>query len=402
MPAADTHTDFANLPAFHVLIAAAGSGSRFCSKTPKQYLKIAGKPLLRHSIETFLSLPSCASLHVIIDPTDADKYHDAVRGLTLPAPIAGLNERNKSIFNGLKNIPKLKNEELILIHDAARPCVRAEYVARLLMTLQTERAASLATPISATLRRASNEQTASESVSRDALWAMQTPQGFHFGDLLKAHETAPPDMNATDDTTLVTALGIPVKLVEGCTTNIKITHPQDLIMAEKILAAPTITLSGQGFDVHAFDADKPGPVRIGGIDIPHERALRGHSDADVALHALTDAILGAIGQGDIGRHFPPSDDTFKDMDSAVFLQKALDLMTEQSATLNNIDLTIICEAPKIGPHAEKMQTRIAQLTGLAPTRINIKATTTEGLGFTGRKEGIAAQAIVSVSMKDTA
>ncbi|MCB9983021.1 MAG: bifunctional 2-C-methyl-D-erythritol 4-phosphate cytidylyltransferase/2-C-methyl-D-erythritol 2,4-cyclodiphosphate synthase [Rhodospirillales bacterium] len=383
-------------------MAAAGSGSRFGNKTPKQYLHVAGKPLLRHSIDTFLSMPTCASLHVIIDPSDADLYHDAVQGLNLPGAIAGSNTRNKSIFNGLKTIPKLKSEDLILIHDAARPCINAEDIASLLMAMQAERAATLATQVSATLRRSKQDDLAAEQVSRDDLWIIQTPQAFLFGDLLEAHEKAPRSQDATDDTALVSALGIPVKLVEGAASNIKITHPQDLIMAEKLLNPPTITLTGQGFDVHAFAPDKPGPVRIGGIDISHDRALKGHSDADVALHALTDAILGSLGQGDIGRHFPPSDNRFKNMNSAIFLKKALDLLKDQNATLNNIDLTIICEAPKIGPHEPRMRQRLAELTGLPPARINIKATTTEGLGFTGRREGIAAQAIVSVSVQDAA
>ncbi|USO06187.1 MAG: 2-C-methyl-D-erythritol 4-phosphate cytidylyltransferase [Rhodospirillales bacterium] len=392
-----------DLPAFHVLIASAGTGSRLgTAATPKQYLKIHNKAVLRYSIETFLSMPTCASLQVIIGADDAELYHDAVRGLELPKPIIGSDKRNKSIFNGLKEIHKVKNEDMILIHDAARPCIATDDIATLLMSLQTERAASLATPVSATLRRAGDGNKAAETVPRDNLWAVQTPQGFLFGDLLKAHETANPHTNATDDTALVSAIGIPVTLVEGSASNIKITYPQDLIMAEKILATQTVPLTGLGFDVHAFDKNQCGPVRIGGIDIDHDHALKGHSDADVALHALTDAILGTIGEGDIGQHFSPSDDAFKNMDSSLFLKKALELMHAQSAHLNNIDLTIICEAPKIGPHAGPMRARLAKLTGLPENRINIKATTSEGLGFTGRREGVAAQAIVSVSAKEAA
>ncbi|MCB9980909.1 MAG: 2-C-methyl-D-erythritol 4-phosphate cytidylyltransferase [Rhodospirillales bacterium] len=392
-----------DLPAFHVLIASAGTGSRLGdAAVPKQYLEIHRKAVLRYSIETFLSMPTCVSLQVIIGANDAELYHDAVRGLELPKPIIGSDKRNKSIFNGLKEISKVKNEDIILIHDAARPCVHPQEITGLLHALQTHRAATLACPISATLRRADANNMAADQISRDGLWAIQTPQGFRYEDLLKAHETADPRINATDDTNLVSAIGIPVKLVEGSAVNIKITYPQDLTMAEKILAPKTVPLTGLGFDVHAFDKSHPGPVRIGGIDIDHDHALKGHSDADVALHALTDAILGAIGEGDIGRHFPPSDDAFKNMDSSLFLKKALELMYAQSAHLNNIDLTIICEVPKIGPHAGPMRTRLAQLTGLPENRINIKATTSEGLGFTGRREGIAAQALVSISVKEAA
>lgn len=388
----------AALPSFHVLIAAAGSGQRMDSETPKQYLKIHGKPVLRYSIETFLSMPECASLRVIINPDDAGLYHDAVMGLNLPPPITGGKERNISINNGLKKLDKVKYKDIILIHDAARPLVSTTDIKALLSSLRNNRAASLATPISSTLRRANSENQAAEQISRDNLWALQTPQAFRYEDLRNAHEQADPSKTHTDDTTLVSAIGIPVKLVEGSKNNLKITNPEDLPMAQKLLTPQTQTRSGLGFDVHAFDNEKPGPLRLCGIDIEHDRALKGHSDADVALHALTDALLGAIGEGDIGRHFPPSNNDYKDMDSTIFLEKALEMARAKHGQINNLDLTIICEEPKITPHAPEMTHRISQILNLDQNAINIKATTTERLGFTGRKEGIAAQAIITVTM----
>lgn len=391
----------AQIPAFHVLIAAAGRGARMGSPVPKQYRNLAGKPVLRHSIETLLRLPGCLSLTVIIDPHDAKLYHEAVSGLDLPTPIHGSDERNKSIYNGLKELPDIKNEDLILIHDAARPCLKGREIEKLLEALLNNRAACLAAPLSSTLRRAGDDGEAAEIIPRDSLWALQTPQGFRYGDILDAHRAADPQTPHTDDTRLVSALGIAVKLVEGSETNIKITRPEDFELAQKILNEQPLFLTGTGFDVHAFSKDRPGPVRLCGVDVPSPHALEGHSDADVGLHALTDAILGAIGEGDIGRHFPPSNDAFKNMDSAVFLEHALNLMRGGGGTLVNIDITLICETPKIGPHAEAMRARLAALTGLPPARVNVKATTTEKLGFTGRGEGIAAQAAASVLLRKT-
>ncbi len=394
---AQTSGQYSDLPNFHVLIAAAGTGQRMGTETPKQYIKIHGKSVLRYSIETFLSLPECASLRVIINPNDADLYHDAIMGLDLPPSIGGGKERSDSIINGLNSLDNLKNEDIILIHDGARPLTSPENIRSLLESLKNNRAATLAAPISATLRRSDNQNSAIEQVSRDNLWSIQTPQAFRYEDLLKAHKNADPEKSYTDDTALVSAIGIPVKLVEGSEENIKVTRPQDLEMAEKLLKPKTITRSGLGFDVHAFDADKPGPVRLCGVNIDHPHALKGHSDADVGLHAITDALLGAISEGDIGQHFPPSNDKFKDMDSAIFLEKSLEIATSKNAHINNIDLTLICEEPKIGPHAHAMRKRIAEILNLQENQINVKATTTEQLGFTGRKEGIAAQALVTIT-----
>ena len=224
------------LPDFHVLIAAAGSGARMGQDIPKQYSKIHGKAVLRYSIEAFLSIPACQSVRVIINPDDADLYHEAVSGLDLPGFIAGAKERNLSIYNGLKALSNLKNEDIIMFHDGARPCILQQDIENFLLALTQHPAATLAAPVSSTLRKAGNDNLAREQVPRDDLWAIQTPQGFRYGDIMKAHESADPNKTYTDDTALASAIGIPVKLVQGSNTNIKITLPEDLQLAEKLLA----------------------------------------------------------------------------------------------------------------------------------------------------------------------
>ena len=354
--------------------------------------------MLRYSLECFISHPLCAGVHVIIGADDADTYQNATSGLKNITFSTGGKNRKESTYNGLKNIFDIKNEDIILIHDAARPCITHHDIDNIIETLKNHRASSLAIPVSASLCKTETSNLRAETVDRDQLWALQTPQGFRYEDILNAHKNADPDTEYTDDTALVCTHNIPVKLVQGRATNIKVTYPEDLEMAEKLLHTYRRTRSGLGFDVHAFDLDQTGPLRIGGIDVEHKHPLKGHSDADVALHTITDAILGAIGEGDIGQHFPPSDDTFKDVDSRIFLEKAIELLKQKGGTLENIDLTIICEEPKIGPHAPKMRQKIAEICDCAEEQINVKATTTEQLGFTGRKEGIAAQAIATVQL----
>lgn len=388
-----------NTPEFHVIILAAGTGNRFGGETPKQYLPLNGKPVLRHSIDTFQSIKKCKSIQVVINEEHLNLYQNSVKNLNLPPPINGGKERNISVFNALKNIANISNKDLVLVHDAARPCVSKDEILNLLAAMNTEKAASLATPVTATLRKGENDYAGTQ-ISREALWAMQTPQAFYYGDLLKAHEASKPGLPYTDDTSLISEFGITVKIIRGASTNIKITTLEDFKMAEKILSPSMTILSGTGFDVHAFDTEKAGPVKLCGIDVQHNYALKGHSDADVGLHALTDAIYGAIGEGDIGIHFPPSNPDFKNMDSVIFLQHALEEMADKQGQLQNIDLTLICEEPKIGPYAPQMKQRIADICGLSAARVNIKATTTEKLGFTGRKEGIAAQALVTVRIPD--
>lgn len=387
------------LPTFHILIAAAGSGVRAGSNIPKQYADLNGISVLEHSIQKFQNIEQCDSVRVIFDPQHA-KWLQHIKKLYPDIKTStGGKKRKNSIYNALKDFSNIKDEEIILIHDAARPCVSKQDIYSLLYALSNYRAATLASQITSTMVRANNKNLRSQSVERKHLWEIQTPQAFRYADLLKAHEQAKNATEYTDDTALVSELGIDVSLVQTNALNIKITHPQDFQVAQQLLQSRTIPLTGHGFDVHAFKPQTKGPVRLCGINVKHTSSLMGHSDADVGLHALTDAILGAIAEGDIGQHFPPSDDTFKNMDSAIFLQKALDLLKKHQASLNNIDITLICEEPKIGPYTDKMRERISTLTGLHKSRINIKATTTEKLGFTGRKEGIAAQALVSIAKR---
>lgn len=393
---ADTNT--AARQPFHVIIVAAGRGARMQSETPKQYLPLAGKMVLEHSISLFQSMPECGSIMVIINPDDAKSVHALRSRYNKIGFIQGGHARSDSVYNGLKALSHISDKDIVLIHDAARPCISRHMVRALVASLEAGYGATLALPVSDTLRKGDIQDSviAGEQIPRDALWRIQTPQAFYYGDILKAHQNAGPETSATDDTALASQIGLKIKLVQGSEQNIKITYQQDIMMAENFLSARMETRTGLGFDVHAFDPESIGPVRLCGMDIDHAHALAGHSDADVGLHALTDALLGAIGQGDIGRHFPPSDMSFKNMDSAIFLEKAVRLLQEMGGTIINLDLTLICEAPKITPYSDMMRARVAEITGAPQNRINIKATTTERLGFTGRKEGIAAQALASV------
>jgi 2-C-methyl-D-erythritol 4-phosphate cytidylyltransferase/2-C-methyl-D-erythritol 2,4-cyclodiphosphate synthase len=370
---------------FYALIAAAGSGTRLGGDAPKQYRKIGGKTILRHTVEAFLACPGLQRLAIIIDPAHRDLYDKAVRGLSLPPCIIGGPDRKSSVYNGLKQFSALGQTDVVLIHDAARPFIRPAEIAAVAAAALSHKVASLSLPVANTLK---NEKGG--YVSRDGLHALQTPQGFHYGLLVRAHEQS--SETATDDTSLVAALGHEVKLLPGTCENFKITTMDDLHMAEKLL--PRTARTAMGFDVHAFtDGNK---VRLCGVDIPHTKTLAGHSDADAALHALTDALLGTLAAGDIGEHFPPSDPEWKGADSAVFLRHAVEMVRARGGEIVNLDLTVICEAPKIGPHREKMQARVAEICGILPDQVGIKATTTEGLGFTGRGEGIAVQAVASI------
>lgn len=381
--------------AFHVLIAAAGDGKRFGSNRPKQYTLVHGKTLLRHTLDIFLNHKNLASIRVIINPEHRALYHEAVSGLSLPEPVHGSITRKLSIYNGIKEFTQVKDDEIILIHDAARPLVAHEDINRLIEEARHTGAATLATPITDTLRK-----TDGETVNRDGVWAIQTPQAFHYAILKKAHERAG-TRDATDDSSLVTDLGLTVALVEGSRTNIKITRPEDMLIAQRFLQTHYEVRTGMGFDVHAFERqDLNRPLMLCGVRLDHEYGLAGHSDADVALHAITDALLGALAEGDIGQHFPPSDIKYKNMSSDVFLRHAAQLAAEKGAILQNIDVTIICEAPKIGPYRRQMQARVAEILGIAAEKIGIKATTTERLGFTGRGEGIAAQAVATLKIPE--
>jgi 2-C-methyl-D-erythritol 4-phosphate cytidylyltransferase/2-C-methyl-D-erythritol 2,4-cyclodiphosphate synthase len=381
---------------FHVVIAAAGQGLRFGSKIPKQYSVLAGKSMLRHAVERFIGLPGLQSITIIIQPEHTEYYHQAIKGISLAPPVMGGAERSISIRNALNALSSLRPDDIVLIHDAARPLIQRHDILNLINALHDHDAATLASPVADTLRRGDDNNTAHESINRDKLWAIQTPQAFRAKILKKAHESI--EGIFTDDTSIVSALGTDVKIVNGSRSNIKITRPDDFEMAEKLLMHSTETRTGMGYDVHAFSKNPNRALMLCGIKIDHPFGLEGHSDADVGLHALTDAILGSIGSGDIGQHFPPSKSEFKDMDSAIFLEKACAMLRAKGGSIINADITLICETPKIGPHRDAMQKRVADILAIDVTRVNIKATTTEGLGFTGRGEGIAAQAIVNIKI----
>lgn len=377
---------------FAVIIVAGGTGTRFNADLPKQYAKIGKKTILRHTLDVFLSCPNLLAIQVVINETHGDLYSESIAGLSILPPATGGNTRQQSVFNGLASL-KLNPDDIVLIHDAARPCLTPDYIQKLVDAVATHRAATLICPVSDTLRR-HDENYLHEIVDRNGLVTVQTPQGFRYGDIMTAHQKHARG-NFTDDTTLASAAGLPVAFVTGPRTNIKITHAEDIMLAEKLLTSSyPVPRTATGFDVHAF-GDAASHIRIGGIDIPHTHKLAGHSDADVVLHAITDALYGLIADGDIGSHFPPGNNDYKGMDSAVFLKAAMEAVIAQGGRVTHIDTTVICESPKIGPHRDIIRTRIAAICDLDVKQISVKATTTEQLGFTGRREGIAAQAIVT-------
>lgn len=378
-------------PRFSVLIVAGGAGTRLGGPLPKQYQTIGNFTVLEQSIRTFLSCETVNQIRLVCDPSHVNLVHDTLTRYNLPSPAASGNTRKDSVYNGLLSFPNLKDDEVILVHDAARPLVSKTDIEALVKAVNKCGAATLACPIADTLRRGA------EIIDRNGLWAIQTPQGFRAGILREAHQKFKDRDDFTDDSGMVTALGHDVALIPGNRRNFKITTADDLELARDIMSTPE-TRSALGFDVHAFDPVKPGPIRLGGVDIPFDRNLMGHSDADVGLHAITDALLGSIAAGDIGTHFPPSDPQWKGADSTIFLAHAVKLLHEKNAVITFIDLTFMCEAPKIGPHRDAMQQVIARITGISPDRVSIKATTTEKLGFTGRGEGIAAQALVTIQI----
>ncbi len=378
---------------FHVLIPAAGSGTRTGLSIPKQYRRVAGKAILRHTLEKFIGIQGLKTIRVIIDAEHVEWYREAVQGLDLAPPVIGARTRKQSVYNGLAAFSHNELDDLVLIHDAARPFVSEDSIQALLNTMKKSVAATLAAPIADTLVDQDYNR-----YDRDRISAVQTPQAFRIGMLKKAHEFYRNDDRFTDDAGLIAAIGEHVSLVAGSRDNFKITTNEDVTMAERLLSPQRETRTGFGYDVHAFDPAPASSIRLGGIDIPYSQKLLGHSDADVILHALTDALLGTIGSGDIGQLFPPSDPQWKGADSEIFLREAVRRVRAKNGIIVHTDITVIAEAPKIGPHREAMQERIASMLGIAPDRVGLKATTSEGLGFTGRKEGIVAQAVASVTL----
>ncbi len=375
------------------LIVAAGRGSRFGGSAPKQYVELAGKPVLRHSLETFLGHPRIDAVRVVIHADDRALYDEIAKGLSPLDPVSGGATRQESVRRGLQSLREL-SPGIVLIHDAARPLIDDALIDRMIAALVDRPGAIPVLPVADTVKRGSNGMV-QETLDRATLWRAQTPQAFRFAEIMAAHDAAV-GRELTDDAAVAEAAGLAVALVPGAEENFKVTTEADLQRARQLLMPAADIRVGNGFDVHRFGpGDK---IMLCGIAVPHTHGLVGHSDADVGLHALTDAILGAIGAGDIGQHFSPNDPRWKGADSAQFLAHAASLVKARGGRILSGDITIICERPKVGPHREKMVARVAAILGLEPTRISVKATTTEGLGFTGRAEGIAAQASASVAL----
>lgn len=361
------------------LIVAAGRGTRAGPGAPKQWRPLAGRRVVDWTLEAF-DLPEITTRCLVIHPEDAD----AARGL--PVVIAGGGPtRAASVHNGLKTLES-DAPDLVLIHDVARPCVSPRVIRDVIAALSDAPGAAPALAVTDALWTG-EDGAVTGTQDRTGLFRAQTPQGFHFKDILAAH--ADSDGTAADDVEVARAAGLAVAIVPGDEANLKITHPADFDRAATLLKGQTMRM-GSGYDVHAFG---PGDhVTLCGVDVPHDRGFVAHSDGDVAMHALTDAIYGALADGDIGQHFPPSDPQWKGAASDIFLRHAVALAGEHGLAIGNVDVTIICERPKIGPHAPAMRARLAEIMGCEVEQVSVKATTSEQLGFTGRGEGIAAQA----------
>jgi len=379
---------------YAALVLAGGSGSRFGGEVPKQYRMLAGRTVLRRAADSFLNHPRIDRVRVVLRPDDLPLYEAAFAGAGMLPPVNGGATRQESTRLGLESLRDLAPDG-VLIHAGARPFPDTALIDRTLDALDRCPGAIPALPVADTLKRGDGA-TIAGTVDRQGLWRAQTPQAFRFQDILAAHEKAR-GRGMTDDAMIAEEAGLPVALVMGSEDNIKITTEDDLERAARLLRAPAgITRIGSGFDVHAFC---PGDhVMLGGVRIPHDFGLEGHSDADAALHALTDALLGAIGDGDIGSHFPPTDPRWRNADSAAFLRHAAALVAGRGGAIANVDVTIICERPRIGPHRDAIRRRMAEILSIDIAAVSVKATTTEGLGFTGRREGIAAQAVAAVCL----
>ncbi|KRA48302.1 bifunctional 2-C-methyl-D-erythritol 4-phosphate cytidylyltransferase/2-C-methyl-D-erythritol 2,4-cyclodiphosphate synthase [Devosia sp. Root635] len=385
-----------------VIVVAAGKGERASadgSADPKQYRRVAGSPILARTVRVFLDLPYVTSVLAVVHADHADRYAalDLADTRLLP-PVVGGASRQASVLEGLKALAPHR-PDLVLIQDAARPFATRQVVRDVLAALDQYEGALPVLPVTDTIKRSLDGRQVATTEDRGQLFAAQTPQGFRFDQIFSAHMRASTIRRQfTDDAEIAEWAGLRVAMVMGDRDNIKITHPEDFAQAERILSGETIveTRIGSGFDFHQFE---PGDaVWLGGVRIPHHARLKGHSDADVALHALTDAILGAIGEGDIGVHFPPSDMQWRGAASTIFLKHAGDLVAKAGGRIVNLDVTIVCEAPKIASHVPAMQRVIGETLGIAPTRIAVKATTSEKLGFIGREEGMVAMASASVEM----
>lgn len=380
-------------PHIAALIVAAGRGSRAGGGLPKQYRALGGATVLRRALTAFVSHPGITRTVAVIHPDDEAHFSASSAGLDVTWTAGGAT-RQDSVLRGLRSLAD-SGATHVLIHDGARPLVSKKIIADVIHALVTAEGAAPGLAIADSLKHVSHGSIMS-TVPRDHLWRVQTPQGFVLRSILAAHEAAA-GQALTDDAAVAEAAGLTVAIVAGDDDNLKITTADDLAHAERLLTLRTADVrTGSGFDVHRFS---PGDhVWLCGVKVPHSHGLDGHSDADAGLHALTDALLGALGDGDIGAHFPPTDPQWKGADSSEFLRHAADLLTRRGGVLAHADVTLICERPKISLHRGAMVQRIADILQVAPDRVSVKATTTEQLGFTGRREGLAAQAVVTIRL----
>jgi 2-C-methyl-D-erythritol 4-phosphate cytidylyltransferase/2-C-methyl-D-erythritol 2,4-cyclodiphosphate synthase len=385
------------------LIVAAGRGLRAGGELPKQYQLVGGMSVLERAIRALHEARAVGQAVVVIHPDDRDRYEAIAARIGLGAPdfllppAIGGATRQVSVRAGLEALAKAP-PEIVLIHDAARPFVSSALVVRAIEAARSHGAAVPGVPVNDTIRRLSSGRPYGETLARDSLRAIQTPQAFVFARIRDAHQrAASAGLDAfTDDGGLAEWAGLDVHVFEGEVENAKLSLPADFARAARHVRAQTETRTGLGFDVHAFG--EGGFIMLGGVSIPHDRGVVAHSDGDVLLHALTDALLGALGEGDIGMHFPPSDPRWKDAASRLFFEDAIARTTQRGGRILHLDATVICEAPRLATHRDAIRASIAAIAGIGEGRVSIKATTSEKLGFTGRGEGIAAQAIATLEL----
>lgn len=384
------------------LIVAAGESRRMGGEVPKQYQMLGEKSLLRRSVEAFLQHPGISGVRVVINPAHRALYDQHTEGLNLPEPVAGGATRQESVKLGLQSLEGADAPDYVLIHDAARPNVSAETIADVLDALGRGPAVIPALPVIDSLKHVEGEQVVG-TIARQKLFRAQTPQSFHFRAILDAH-TQCNDFNCTDDAAVAELAGLEVKIVTGSEHNYKITTPEDMRDAQLLLELRSETRVGMGFDAHRFTPHAPEvtsarrTIMLCGVAVPHEMALEGHSDADAGLHAIVDALLGAMGEGDIGMHFPPSDPRWRGVNSSRFMLHAYQLLQQKRGRVVHVDVTLICEQPRVSRHRDEMRQSVARLLDIEPGRVSVKGTTTEKMGFTGRAEGLAAQAVVTVRL----
>ena len=377
------------------LILAAGQGSRAGTDIPKQFRQIGGKAVLAHSVEAFARHPAVGAVYLVIGSGQQETVRTMIGDGQVTAIIQGADSRRGSVRAGLEAIAATGGADRVLIHDAARPFLSPSMIDQLLAALEQAPGAFPALPVADTLVK-STGNIAGDIVDRSGLYRVQTPQAFHFESIIRAHRAWDSSREATDDAQMLREAGHDVLMVPGDERLEKLTYPQDFARAEAQLASCRTTRVGMGYDVHRLAADEE--LWLCGVQVPHDRGLAGHSDADVAIHAIVDALLGALSEGDIGSHFPPSDPQWRGAASSRFLEYAANRVTERGGRMEHIDVTIICEAPKIGSHRDAMRHRISEILAIPLDRVSVKATTTERLGFAGRREGIAAQAVATISL----